>query len=269
MFLLKTRLQLCLSIALLACVSHATAHTNAPFTSPIANPYEARIGSMYQVEPQKLRLDIGTQLEVLSGTGFDTATSWSAGVGFQTWTRLRAETNFKFPVETVDYWFGVHGMYGSATSWHVRARIAHISSHLVDGLANRTGVLSPTPFVFSREFVELLGGYSFGVLRPYAGTTVVWSSIPDAPNSWIPQGGVDIRMSINSDWTLAGGYDVKLVGILGTYSAVHAAQLGIQRDLMHETALWLGLYGYHGRSMHGMFYTGHDSYVSLGFQILW
>lgn len=244
-------------------------HAQAPFPSPKANPYEARVGSMYQLGPQHLRLDIGTQLELLNGDGLQDSTSWSAGVGFQTWTRLRAESNFKFPVETVDYWFGVHAMYGRASSWHVRMRLAHISSHLADGLADSAATLHPKQFVYSREFAEVLLGYTLGSIRPYLGATLVWSSIPDSPNTIIPQAGIDLSLPLDNVWSITGGYDLRLVGINNVYVAANAAQLGFQHQLHNTTALWMGLYAYSGRSMHGMFFKNQDSYLAAGFQVMW
>lgn len=224
---------------------------------------------MYQFQDDKLRLDIGTQLDLFEAKGFDSTTTWRAGVGVQTWTRLRSEGNFKFPVETADYWFGVHLMYGSASSWHARLRIAHISSHMVDGLADTTGTLRSKPFVYSREFAELLGGVQLGWLRPYAGATIVWSTIPDNPNPIIPEIGMDLRMPLPNGWWIVGGYDLRLVGIDGIYAAQNAAQLGVSHDLWRTTGIWVGLYGFSGRSMHGMFYNQFDRYLATGFQIQW
>ncbi len=257
-------------IMLLCCALQGIAQQSpVPFVAPVANPFEARIGSMYQVGAQKLRLDIGTQLELIDGRNVDQRSQWSAGVGFQTWTRLRSEANFKFPVETVDYWFGVHGMYALDSSWQVRLRVAHISSHLADGLADSSATLHPKQFVYSREFAEALIGYPIGPLRPYAGLTLVWATKPDDPSSVVPQAGIDVREQLTSDWWLIGGYDVRLVGLSRIYTANHAAQLGLLYQTSPNKGIWMGLYGYHGKSMHGMFYRGQDSYLACGFQVFW
>lgn len=243
------------------------------FPELVANPFEARIGSMYQVSDKAVRLDIGASLDVYEEQGPWTQSQLSFGVDFMTWTRLRSEGNFKFPVETIDYWFGVNAKMRFGTGpWAARMRVAHISSHLADGVADTAGTLSPKPFVYSREFIELIMAREIGVLRPYAGVTAVWATQPDNPNPFIPQIGCDVRLPFGgegSPWQLRGGYDMRLIGIDGTYAAANALQLGVMHLNRNETAWSFNLYGYSGRSMHGLFYTKSDDYISLGFQFLW
>ncbi|HYF03963.1 MAG TPA: hypothetical protein VEC36_11335, partial [Patescibacteria group bacterium] len=73
-------------------------------------------------------------------------------------------------------------------------------------------------------------------------------------------------------------YDFKLIGVEDTYVGTNAWQAGVklyqfkERVNRHEVqdspALTLNIYGYHGRSMHGMFYKERDSYIGTGFQFL-
>ncbi len=255
--------------AIVVSTSAAFAVDGSPFLDPVANPFEARIGSMYQLGDDRLRLDIGSSFDMIrESVGEGSALTF--GIDFMTWTRLRSETNFKFPVETIDYWFGINAKYRFGQGpWHARLRIAHISSHMVDGLADAGGTISPTPFVYSREFAELLVGRLTGVIRPYAGVTAVWATQPDDPDPFIPQAGVDLRVPISEHWQLRGGYDLRLVGINGQYSAANAAQLGMLLKNENGTGFLFSLYGYAGRSMHGMFYREYDAYGAVGLQFLW
>lgn len=249
----------------------ATRYSETTFKTPVANPFEARIGSMVQVDDERLRLDIGASVDIAEVANDSSIGRIMIGTDFMTWTRLRSENNFKFPVETVDYWFGVNGQWLMADGlWSMRMRIAHISSHLVDGLANDSAMLVPAPFVYSREFVEVLVAREIGAgLRPYAGLTYVWATQPDSPDPIIPEAGFDLRVPISGHWHLLAGYDFKLIGINGTYAATNAAQAGIFYDLWQGRGLMLSGYGYSGRSMHGMFFTDYDAYVGIGFQVLW
>ncbi len=224
---------------------------------------------MWQADDERLRLDIGTELDLLLIPADSAESGWRLGVDFMTWTRLRSEGNFKFPVETIDYWFGLHACYMMEGGFGMRARIAHISSHLADGLADTVGTIAPQPFVYSREFIELLGGYSLGWFRPYAGITYVWSTKPDNPNPLIPEAGLDVRIPISGPWWLVGGYDFRLVGVDDVYVGANASQLGVKLETWNGTGLLLSLYGYSGRSMHGMFYTTTDAYLAVGFQVVW
>ncbi|MCX6139450.1 MAG: DUF1207 domain-containing protein [Candidatus Kapabacteria bacterium] len=250
---------------------HALAVDDRPFPAPIANPLEARIGLIVQPAVKRLRLDIGASVDI-DELFRDSTRGWMRlGADFMTYTRLRSDGNFKFPVETSDYYFGVNATWQAPQSpLQIRLRIAHISSHLVDGSADANGTfVERKPFVYSREFAELLVGWTFGALRPYAGVTYVWARQPHTPDPFIPQAGIDIRLPLSKSFQLRGGYDWKLIGISGTYVTAQAAQLGVFAELWDGRGLMLSAYGYNGRSMHGMYFDTADSYLGVGFQIVW
>ena len=76
------------------------------------------------------------------------------GIGLEgiVWSRLETLSQFRFPVQTADYFFGVFAdWHDSYATW--RFRVSHISSHLVDGTDGITGGSSSK---YSREFVELM-----------------------------------------------------------------------------------------------------------------
>ena len=75
------------------------------FTPLTANVFEPRIGAMYQLSAEKLRLDIGASFDLADLKLFD-GVETRFGTDFFTFTRLRSERGFKFPVETSDYFFG-------------------------------------------------------------------------------------------------------------------------------------------------------------------
>ncbi|OJX57144.1 MAG: hypothetical protein BGO89_11625 [Candidatus Kapaibacterium thiocyanatum] len=244
---------------------------DGPFAAPVANPLEGRIGTMVQFGVKHLRLDIGATVDVMNPLDDTASGRLRIGADFFTFTRLRSEGNFKFPVETSDYFFGLNATYALPSSpLHARLRIAHISSHLVDGYADGEGVFTrQAPFVYSREFVELIAGYHIGSIRPYAGFTWLFATQPKRADRVIPQAGVDVRQHIGGPFHLRGGFDWKLVGIDGTYATAQAAQLGVFFDGWNGRGLMLSIYGYNGRSMHGMFFDQNDRYLGLGFQVVW
>ncbi|HLP28509.1 MAG TPA: DUF1207 domain-containing protein [Candidatus Didemnitutus sp.] len=256
---------------LLVAVVASTAADDTPFPAPIANPLEARIGLIIQPAVKRLRLDIGASVDVAE-LFRDSSSGWMRiGADFMTYTRLRSDGNFKFPVETSDYYFGVNGSWQAPQSpLQLRMRIAHISSHLVDGMANDSGTfVARKPFVYSREFVEVLVGWDFGFIRPYAGATYIWARQPHSSDPIVPQAGVDVRFPLSTKLQLRGGYDWKLIGISGTYVTAQAAQIGVFADIWNGRGLMLSAYGYNGRSMHGMYFDTADSYLGIGFQVVW
>lgn len=287
-------------ILLLLAFTFQTAFSNTPIIIPVkppqgfqsrlnfqplvANPFEGRVGAIYQFSDNKLRLDIGNSLDVVE---FDN--DLAIGADFFTFTRLRSEGNFKFPVETSDYFFGLNfskknSIYEQRKASYsdeydippeklfdisYRLRLAHISSHLVDGLANKDGLLNPQPFVYSREFADLVGAIEWTNVRAYAGLTYVWAMQPRDAERLIPQLGIEYKHKLTQKFYAFAAYDFKFIGISDKYVGTHAAQAGINYVSKYGMpAISLNIYGYHGRSMHGMFYKERDSYIGTGFQFL-
>jgi hypothetical protein len=78
-----------------------------PFTS---NFLEPRMGVFFQSGKNDLRLDIGASKDIARFTG-NNGTLFSIGADFFTYTRLRGEADFHFPVDAVDYLFGLNAGY--------------------------------------------------------------------------------------------------------------------------------------------------------------
>jgi hypothetical protein len=91
-----------------------------------------------------LKLGYGRDLVHVSGVGI--------GLEGVVWSRLATLSQFRFPVQTADYFFGVYSDWRDLyATW--RFRVSHISSHLVDGSDSIIGGSSSS---YSREFVELM-----------------------------------------------------------------------------------------------------------------
>lgn len=229
-----------------------------------AHTLEPRIGMLYEFGEDKLRLDIGTSLDLLAYCP-DSSGEFRVGTDFFTYTRLRSEGSFKFPVETTDFFFGVNASAKYSIAGHVvsgRLRIAHISSHISDGYNGPR-----TPFVYSREFVDVTGTLTLSEVRLYAGINVLFSTIPDNFGVVTPQLGVDVSYPLSATLALVGGYDARFPTIQGAATGVHSAQFGIKVGEQFGKGIVLNGYAYSGKSLHGMFYDIADSYMGLGFQV--
>jgi len=244
------------------------------FTPLGANVFEPRVGAMYQFRDEKLRIDIGTSVDLLEIYKND-SNEIRFGTDFFTFTRLRSKGRMKFPVETSDYFFGINfsnkfkykGMNMSS-----RLRVSHISSHLVDGLSD-DGVFQKMPFVYSREFVDFVLAADIKGFRPYAGVDFVFSTKPKDVNAIIPQFGIEfplkkLKTATRDFLDLKLSYDFKLGGYENIYLPVHSVQLTCLFLTNDKMGIALNLNGYTGPSMHGMFYKETDRYISTGFQII-
>jgi hypothetical protein len=219
-----------------------------------------------------MRLDIGTSLDLLEISNSEKH-KINLGTDFMTYTRLRSEGKLKFPVETSDYFFGINfsGIYQleDSNSLEYRIRVAHISSHLIDGYTNLPEyTFRQMPFVFSREFVDALVALRIGDSRVYVGLNSIFSTKPKNITNFVPQAGFEHKAELLNNLHLVGGYDVKLVGTNSVLQAQNAIQLGVKYQEKDKAGVFVGLYYFSGPSIHGMFYDKKDNYLGIGFQVI-
>lgn len=252
---------------------------NSPlnFRPLIANPYESRMGFIGQPSEDRLRMDIGATFDL-----FEISKNGTFGIDMMTFTRLRSEGRFKFPVETTDYFFGVNssfsfnksplfgGLFGN--NEELRIRLAHISSHLIDGYTANNEFITP-PFVFSKEFVEVIykvnsiSTSNCQEISPYFGGSYLFSKIPHEIESFELISGIEYRKSLTDNMSIEAGYNFTLKGFDNTYYGVNSGQAGIKYNFTNNRAIFVGVYLYDGLSMHGMFFNQKDSYIGIGTQI--
>ena len=297
-----------------------------------AGKYAPRIGGSGETVDDKVRLDVGGTLalfeygrsirysEVCSHEPVcdnDNSSSYvsdvwrpfaihaSLGVDFFLWSRLRSEANFKFPVETADYYFGFYvtgrigktgdGFYESdprrvdrlekrRTTFIPTLRVAHISAHLVDG-DPQFELPNDGPTVYSREFFDLscamehlmwIGPNSDGVnarmprmvyLRPYVGTQLLFHTIPDDLGIVTPYIGGDLEMELLP----TSSVPVLRAGYefrLNTETETigeHSIRAGIKLAPHHHTGVLLEAAYYSGRSQFGQFFRNREEYFTFGF----
>lgn len=240
-----------------------------PFTAHFLEP---KTGFQYLFDLEKVRIDIGTSHDIIHWKAEDE--SFSFGADFFTYTRARSENNFKFPVETVDYLFGVNGSYkrkNQQSEWGARLRFSHISAHLVDGYYNsesKSWLDGREPFVYSREFFELIAYYKFYGIRLYGGITYNIHIVPDEIKKGILQAGFDyyatqIRTSLFIPFV---AYDFKLTGI-DEYSGNNVITMGIKFGQPESRGFSILASYFSGKSVHGEFYDLNESYATIGINL--
>jgi len=240
-----------------------------PFT---ANFLEPKVGFQYLFKIEKVRIDIGTSHDLINWKTSEK--TFSLGADFFTYTRARSEANFKFPVETIDYMFGIKGGFKTSSNkneWGMRVRLSHISAHLVDGYYDgETGkwLNDREPFVYSTEFIELIGYYKIYDLRVYAGVTYNFHIIPEEIKKGIIQLGFDyyaqaFRTSVFIPFI---AYDFKLTGI-DKYSGNNIISAGIKFGKPTTRGFSILVSYFSGKSVHGEFYNFSESYASIGINL--
>jgi hypothetical protein len=237
-----------------------------PFT---ANVLEPRAGFNYLTNLDKLELNIGTSSDVYRLKKDNSTLSF--GADLFTFTRLKSQNDFKFPVQTIDYFFGINSGYkivNNCSEYGFRIRLSHISTHMVDGSYNKvTGQWEDgnEPFVYSREFIDLFPFYQVGGFRGYIGLTYLFHVIPDNFGKGMYQAGFDYYLSSLpiKVFTPFIAYDFKLSKI-DKYAGNNVIAAGIKFGQFDKKGFSI-LYSYSsGKSIHGQYYNLIENYSSIG-----
>jgi len=246
-----------------------TGLTIHPFT---ANTLEPKLGFSFKINSNELRLDIGNSMDLVKIQS-DNQT-FSVGADLFTWTLLRKENNFHFPVDAIDYLFGLNFGYKRVMhnfSFGARVRLSHISAHLVDGHYN--GALNEwmngyTPRVYSREFVEALAYVKYKRLRIYGGLTYLYHVDPAAIKKDNYQLGFDYYLNrfFGEGISPFVGYDLKLVH-LSKYTGNNSFTAGVKFGKVEGRGLSLAYNYYSGYSIHGEYYDSVEKYSSISINL--
>lgn len=238
-----------------------------PFT---ANIIEPKLGFVFQSNGDELRLDIGNSLDLLRYQLSDNETL-SFGADLFTYTLLRKEDDFHFPVDAVDYLFGINFGYVKKlcnSEYGIRLRFSHISAHLVDGRYSQDRmewIEGHLPRVYSREFIEFFPYYKFNNLRVYAGYTYIYHIDPGDLGKHSYQIGFDYYLvdAINDYITPFAAYDLKIVDIYGK-SGNNSINVGVKFGKPFGKGFSLYYHYYSGKSVHGEFYEFKKDYSAIG-----
>jgi len=240
-----------------------------PFT---ANFLEPKAGFEYLFDINKVQINIGVTRDIYHY--YDDKTTISFGADLFTYTRARAQSNFKFPVETIDYMFGINVGYkkdDGKKGIGVRFRFSHISAHLVDGsydAENENWQDGREPFVYSKEFIEFFPYIRKDGFRIYLGLTYIIHVIPSEIRKGIFQAGFDyyILPLRNSSFIPFIAYDFKLTGI-EKYSGNNIVTAGIKFGEPLSRGLSIFIAYLSGKSVHGEFYDVSENYWTIGLNL--
>jgi hypothetical protein len=163
--------------------------SSAIFPPLPANPEEVRVGVRREFGSTRMRLDIGSALDLV---GYDAAsddgTSLRIGAELFVFALTTSYQGLHLQVDAVDGYFGGHVIYRQqrqSSTTYVRMRILHLSSHFIDGhfrLETLTWIGGQLPRPYSRDYVELMAAYephgnAWSVML-YAGFNQAWFCRP-------------------------------------------------------------------------------------------
>ena len=246
------------------------------FRPLVAPTIEPRVGVMKMTGQNTLRLDIGNSIDLVGYTpGYDKSPILTFGTDFFTFTRIESESGFHFPVDAVDYLFGINANAMFRTPdrlYSARLRISHISAHLVDG--HYDGITQQwkngqAPQVYSREFFDLVGATEFTSLplpiRIYAGAQYLYHVDPRGLPRLSGQCGSEISSgsTIGSTTTVYAAADFRIIKISST-TVQTTIQTGIKFGNYHGRGFDIFLTYFNGMSLHGEYYDQREEYSAVG-----
>ena len=252
---------------------------NTLFQPLLADPLEPRIAVMPWLGKRHLQLDIGSSADLYQSTNKD----FAVGVDFATYSLLNRSDNFKFPVDAIDYLFGINASWKQPVSigalpfdeFSGKIRLSHISAHFEDGHIDATTrqLIQPAdwngtvPFTYSREFVNLVVALSSPKHRIYAGYQYIYHTLPDGINPHSFQAGLELSTSDNTylaaDFKLLPIWQASLDetrGFRGTWNL----QAGMRLNSIGLEKVRVACNYFSGMSRHGLYFYRPESYTTVG-----
>lgn len=175
-------------------------NSNQLFVPTETSVFEAKNGITKYTDEKNLRLDIGVSADLIGLKHRNIV--YSVGADFFTFSNLRSESGFKFPVDAIDYMFGLNfnfkNKYSSDAVMSGRLRVSHISSHFEDGHIYERSDTIFSPVVFSKEFIDLASSLDLKLksnlfLKIMPALNIVFHSIPENISVLSGQLGLQFR----------------------------------------------------------------------------
>ena len=138
------------------------------FPPLIANYQEPRTGVRKEIGSSRLKLDIGTTLDLIEyRVSTDGSQKIRMGIDLFTYALTTSAQGLRLQVDAVDGFFGGHLAFrteSDSTAFAIRLRIMHLSAHFVDGHLEASGIHwrdGREPIPFTRDFGELTGAFEW------------------------------------------------------------------------------------------------------------
>ena len=248
--------------------------TNTLFVPTETSIIESKIGVTKYTNDKNLKLDIGVSADLI---GLKTnKITYSFGVDFFTFSNLRSESNFKFPVDAIDYMFGINFNFKKALSNKLdlsgRFRISHISAHLEDGHIYENTDTIFTPTVFSKEFLDFAAVADYKLARNFyfkglLALNYIFHSIPEDAKGISGQLGLEFRYYLTKIFSLYISDNLGLASVNSVSNLNNNFETGVALGMLNTRSVLLYFTVYDGQDYRGQYYGNNLSNTGLGLRI--
>jgi len=232
---------------------------------------EAKNGIVKDLNRNKLMLNIGLSSDLVR---FNQKKYFmSVGADFFTYSNLIGQVNFKFPVDAIDYLFGINFNYKRQISEKnivsARFRLSHISAHFEDGHKyERTDTIF-TPVVFSREFMDFAFGFDCKFknnifLKNIIAVNFLFHSIPDKFGKFSLQYGSEFRYFLLDYLSIYISNDLKYLKINENNHLNENFETGIRIGKIETKGLSIYFNYYDGMDYKGQYFNEYLNYKAIG-----
>lgn len=243
------------------------------FVSNFSDPFESKIGTQFYLEDKNLQLNIGTAKDLIH-YNVNFRNSLAFGIEFFSWSLLKRETQFRFPIIASDYFFGGYFILyhsGRNIDWVNRIRLSHISAHLSDGSFDKDQnqwLNDQLPFTYSREFIQWTSLFIHKNLKLYFDAIYLFHSIPELKYNTISGVGSEFIVIGFPELVtkIFAGFDLKFQRILNNkFEANKNFSAGFIIGDEWKTHIRVAYQYYSGYNIHGQFYKNkvNQSFINL------
>ena len=249
-------------------------NTNMIFVPTESSISEAKTGITKYTDKKNLRLDIGVSMDIIGLKKKQTV--YSLGADFFTFSNLRSESNFKFPVDAIDYMFGLKFNFRKIISSEAgisgRLRISHISSHFEDGHIYERSDTIFTPVVFSKEYFDLASAFDLNIKRNLSlkimpAVNIIFHSIPENISVLSGQLGLQFRFFPVKKLSVYLSNDIYLSKVNSDTRLSENFEAGISLGEINSRTLNLFYTYYDGHDYRGQYYGKYLNNNGIGARI--
>lgn len=236
--------------------------------------FESKNGVTKFTDTKNLRLDIGATMDIV---GLKNGNSdYSFGADFFTFSNLRSESNFKFPVDAIDYLFGINfnlrKIYNEKLRLAYRLRVSHISSHFEDGhIYERTDTIF-TPVVFSKEFIDIAAVSDIKFIENFylknmLALNYVFHSIPEEITEFSGQFGIETKYYFSKIFSAYISADFVLAKVRSESNLNISMESGLSLGRINSRAILIYFSYYDGQDYRGQYYGKYLNNHGIGIRI--